>query len=159
MPKYNYPVPKFAYSYGNVPPEDYEGPVYPPIPAGEHLVEMLEEYGIPPLDFALATGLSPSYIDQILDGSKPITAEAALRIGKALRMSAETWLRLQLHYDLETASDDSNLSQIQPLIPPLDEIPLEPEPESETDDGAADAQPAAAAASEPEPAAQPAIAP
>lgn len=157
MPKYNYPVPKFAYSYGNVPPEDYEGPVYPPIPAGEHLVEMLEEYGIPPLDFAIATGLSPSYIDQILDGSKPITAEAALRIGKALRMSAETWLRLQLHYDLETASDDSNLSQIQPLIPPLDEIPLEPEPESAAN-GATETKPAADAP-EPQPAAEPAIAP
>lgn len=75
----------------------------PPIHPGEFLRETLEELGLTQAAFAAAIGVSPMRISYVLKGARPVTAELALRIGRALGQSPYYWLNLQTAYDLKTA--------------------------------------------------------
>lgn len=66
--------------------------------------EFLEPAGITQYRLAKATGLSQVQIGNILRGRRGITAETALRLERALGMSAQTWMNLQTLYDLERAT-------------------------------------------------------
>ena len=68
--------------------------------------EFLEPAGISQYRLAKATGLSQVQIGNILRGRRGITAETALRLERALGMSAQTWMNLQTLYDLERATLD-----------------------------------------------------
>ena len=70
---------------------------------GEFLAEILTELDISQAAFARAVGVSPMRISHVVNGSRPMTAELALRFGKALGQSPEYWLNLQSAYDLATA--------------------------------------------------------
>ncbi len=74
----------------------------PPIHPGEFLREALDELGLTQVAFAAAIGVSPMRISHVLKGSRPVTAELALRFGRAFGQSAEYWLNLQTAYDLKT---------------------------------------------------------
>ena len=65
--------------------------------------EFLEPAGISQYQLASATGLSQMQISNIVNGKRGISAETALRLEKALGMSAGTWMNLQSLYDLELA--------------------------------------------------------
>ena len=56
----------------------------PPIHPGEFLRETLDELGLTQASFAQAIGVSPMRVSHILKGQRPVTAELALRLGKAL---------------------------------------------------------------------------
>ena len=53
--------------------------------------------------FARAAGVSAMRVSHVVTGARPITADLALRFGKALGQSPEYWLNLQAAYDLATA--------------------------------------------------------
>ena len=89
-----------------------------PIHPGEHLAEILDELGISNAKLAAAIGVAPSTIEKIVGGQSPITGDAALRIGKAFRMSPEFWLRLQNMYELDVARLSTDTDGITPLVPP-----------------------------------------
>ena len=72
---------------------------------GEHLAEILEDLDLSTVEFAEATGMGESQLGAILKTLMPITADVAVRIGKALDMTPEFWLNLQTDYDLEEASE------------------------------------------------------
>ena len=72
---------------------------------GEHLAEILEDLGISVNEFARATGIDAGRLDAIAKTRDPITADVAVRIGKALDMTPEFWLSLQSDYDLEMLSE------------------------------------------------------
>ena len=40
-------------------------------------------------------------INEIVKGQRAVTADTALRLGRYFKMSAQFWLNLQSHYDLE----------------------------------------------------------
>jgi addiction module HigA family antidote len=44
-------------------------------------------------------------ISHVVNGSRPVTAELALRFGKAFGQSPQYWLNLQALFDLEVARD------------------------------------------------------
>ena len=87
-----------------------------PIHPGGHLAEILDELGITQYRLAKAIGASPRRINEIVHGSHSITADTALRIGKALDMSPEYWLNLQRMYDLDVARAATDVSAIEPLV-------------------------------------------
>ena len=87
-----------------------------PIHPGEHLAEMLEELGISQYRLAKVVGVSPRRINEIVHGKRAITADSALRIGKALGTSPEYWLILQRMYDLEVAQSVLNTDEIETLV-------------------------------------------
>lgn len=64
----------------------------------------MEPAGVTQYRLAQATGLSQVQIGNLVRGKRGITAETALRLERALGMSAQTWMNLQSLYDLEKAS-------------------------------------------------------
>ena len=74
----------------------------PAIHPGEFLREILDELGLTRAAFASALGISPMRVSHLLKGDRPVTAELALRLGRALGQSPQYWLNLQATYDLKT---------------------------------------------------------
>ena len=75
----------------------------PAIHPGEFLAETLQELGMSQARFARAIGVSPMRISHVVNGTRPVSAELALRIGRALGQSPQYWLNLQTMYDLKVA--------------------------------------------------------
>ncbi len=89
-----------------------EGPIHP----GEHLADILRDLGVSQRRLADASGVPPFRISRIVRGRRAITADTALRIGRALRMTPDFWLNLQHMHDLEAARAATDVSAIAPLV-------------------------------------------
>lgn len=90
----------------------------PPVHPGEILMEeFLEPMGIPQNRLAVSIDVPPRRINEIVHGMRRITADTALRLGRFFGMSAQFWINLQSHYDLEVERDaiGDQLDKIQPL--------------------------------------------
>lgn len=69
--------------------------VYPP---GETLVEWLDEHDVTRDDFARRCGLPKPRLDQILDGTAPITEQIASALARTTGVSSAFWNRLESSY-------------------------------------------------------------
>lgn len=89
----------------------------PAIHPGEFLRETLAELALTQVAFADAIGVSPMRVSHLLRGERPVTAELALRMGKALGQTPQFWLNLQTAYDLKVAQIEmkSSLRAVQRL--------------------------------------------
>ena len=77
-----------------------------PIHPGEVLLEeFLEPLGISQYRLAKDTSVSARRINEIVHGTRSITADTALRLGRYFGTSAQFWLNLQTHFDLEVQQD------------------------------------------------------
>lgn len=93
---------------------DKHAPIHP----GEVLMEdFLKGFGITQNKLAVAIGVPPRRINEIVHGKRSITADTALRLGRYFGTSAQFWLSLQDHYDLDIATDriETQLDAIQPI--------------------------------------------
>jgi addiction module HigA family antidote len=75
----------------------------PAVHPGAFLRETLEDMGLTQVAFADAIGVSPMRVSHLLKGDRPVTAELALRLGRALGQTPQYWLNLQTTYDLKVA--------------------------------------------------------
>ena len=87
-----------------------------PIHPGEHLAEIMEELGITQYRLAKTIGVPQIRIHDIVHCRRSITADTALRIGRALGMTPDYWLNLQRTYDLDVARVKTDVSAIEPLV-------------------------------------------
>ena len=87
-----------------------------PIHPGEHLAEILDELGITQYRLSKTIGVPQIRISEIVHCRRSITADSALRIGRALGMTPDFWLNLQRMYDLDVARSKTDLSHIRPLV-------------------------------------------
>ena len=87
-----------------------------PIHPREHLAEMLAELGVSQYRLARTIGVPPRRINEIVHGRRSVTADTALRIGRALGTTPEFWLNLQRMYDLDMARNAADVSRIEPLV-------------------------------------------
>ncbi len=89
----------------------------PPIHPGEFLAEIMAERNISQAEFARVIGISPMRISHLIKGTRPLTAEIALLMGRALGQSPQYWLNLQTAYDLKRAEKmiGRRLLTIRPL--------------------------------------------
>lgn len=72
------------------------------ITPGEILEEdFLKPMGLTQYRLAKDIGVPARRINEIVNGSRAISADTALRLGRYFKMSAQFWLNLQSHYDLE----------------------------------------------------------
>lgn len=69
---------------------------------GDFLSELLEEAAISQAEFARLIDVSPMRISHVVRGARPVTAELALRFGRAFGQTPQYWLNLQSDYDLKT---------------------------------------------------------
>ncbi len=93
-------------------------PIMSPIPPGEVLIqEYLEPLGVTQHRLALAIGVPPRRINEIVHGKRRITADTALRLARYFGTTERFWLNLQGRYDLEVERDRlaPTLKEIQPL--------------------------------------------
>jgi len=76
------------------------------ITPGEVLVEdFLKPFGLSQYRLAKDIGVPARRINEIVKGERAITADTALRLGRFFNMSAQFWLNLQSHYDLEAEQE------------------------------------------------------
>ena len=76
----------------------------PPLHPGEILrEEFLVPLSLSPGTLAKAMGVPRTRVERIAAETSGITADTALRLGKALGTSAQLWLNLQNRYDMKTA--------------------------------------------------------
>lgn len=88
-----------------------------PIHPGEVLMEdFIVGFGITQNKLAVSIGVPPRRINEIVHGKRAITADTALRLGKYFGTSAQFWLNLQTHYDLDLA-EDRVIDQIEAITP------------------------------------------
>lgn len=81
---------------------DKHAPIHP----GEVLQEdFLDAFGITQHKLAVSIGVPPRRINEIVHSKRGITADTALRLAKYFGTSAQFWLNLQSHYDLDLAED------------------------------------------------------
>jgi addiction module HigA family antidote len=80
---------------------------FPPLHPGEVLSEeFLIPLGLSQHRLALAMRVPAQKINDIVHGRRGVTADTALRLGRALGTSAEFWMGLQADYDLQAALDE-----------------------------------------------------
>lgn len=84
-------------------PEDKLQPIHP----GEVLLEeFLKPMNLSQSRLALAIGVHPRRINEIVLRKRGITADTALRLARYFGTSPQFWLGLQGDYDLDVAMDD-----------------------------------------------------
>jgi antitoxin HigA-1 len=90
----------------------------PPIHPGEYIRELLEELGLTQTAFAQAIGVTPMRVSHLLKAQRPVTAELALRLGRALGQTPQYWLNLQTAFDLKVAQSTfrGSLHQVRKLV-------------------------------------------
>lgn len=92
---------------------------YDPITPGEYLEhEFLEPLNITQTQLARDIDVSISRISGIIHGTRAITADTAIRLGIYFKTTAQMWMNLQSHYDLEI-TERQKLALIQDRIRPL----------------------------------------
>lgn len=75
-----------------------------PIHPGEILLEdFMRPLGLSINRLARDLNVPPNRISAIVNGTRAITADTALRLGTYFHISPETWLGLQVDYDLRLA--------------------------------------------------------
>jgi len=89
---------------------------FQPVHPGVILREIIGEMGISQSHLAHDISVSPMRISYIINGSRPITGDIALRLGRYLGQSPQFWMNLQSNFDMQTAQDKigKSLKRIQP---------------------------------------------
>jgi addiction module HigA family antidote len=96
-----------------------DAPAMAPIHPGEILqLEFLEPLRVTQHRVAVAIGVPPRRINEIVHGKRGITADTALRLARYFGTSERFWLNLQSRYELEVERDrlGGTLDQIEPLV-------------------------------------------
>jgi len=79
---------------------------FPPVHPGEVILhDYLEPLGMSQYALAKALGITQARLGEIVRGRRAISPDTALRLARYFGTSAEFWLGMQAHYDLEIARD------------------------------------------------------
>jgi addiction module HigA family antidote len=91
---------------------------------GEHLSEELQALDMSAAELARNMGVPTNRITQILNGTRSITGDTALRLGHFFGTSAQFWLNLQSLYDLRIAEQRAGKSiQALPRLKRREPVP------------------------------------
>ncbi len=95
-------------------PRSLHRPVHP----GQVLkLDFLEPMGLSAYRLSQEIGVSAQQIGRVINGSRSISAELALRLARFFGTSAEVWMGLQAQYDLDLAADAKG-REIERLVQP-----------------------------------------
>jgi antitoxin HigA-1 len=75
----------------------------PAIHPGEHLAEELKALDMSAAELARKIRVPTNRVTQILNGTRSVTGDTALRLGHFFGTSAQFWLNLQSLYELRLA--------------------------------------------------------
>ena len=86
---------------------------------GEVIKDELEFRGISQRRLASEIGVPASQLNEVLNAKRPLSAEMALLIGKALDLDAEPLLGLQMKYNLRSAKRNKSFLRRLKDIPKI----------------------------------------
>ena len=75
--------------------------------------DCLEPLGLSVTEGARVLGVTRRTLNNVVNGKSGISPEMAIRLAKAFGSTAETWLRMQLAYDLAEARKDESKIKVQ----------------------------------------------
>jgi len=87
----------------------------PPHP-GELIGDNLDELGISVTAAAKALGVSRQQLHAVISARAGVTPEMAVRLEKALGSTADTWLRMQMNYDLAQIREKAASIKVKRLV-------------------------------------------
>ena len=102
-----------------MPPKNGMRPIHP----GELLQDELVELGTSPDEFDELLGLPGGTVAQIVQGTRNIDADFALRIARYLGGGERLWMNLQVSYDLKIAQRKSGAAIAKQITPRKDNPP------------------------------------
>lgn len=79
-----------------------------PIHPGEMIKDEIEYRGLSQRKLAEQMGISPTLLNEILNGKRSVSTEYALLFEAALGIDAEIWLRQQGRYDMQKAKSNKS---------------------------------------------------
>jgi len=91
--------------------------VRPAIHPGEILADELDELNISAAELGRQLHVPTNRITQILNGTRAITADSALRLGRWFGTGPELWLNLQRSYDLRLAEETIGAEILRTIQP------------------------------------------
>lgn len=74
-----------------------------PIHPGLLVTECLNDLGLTVAEAAKGLGITRQQLHNVIAGRSGVTPEMAIRFEKAFGSTADTWLRMQMNYDLAQA--------------------------------------------------------
>jgi addiction module HigA family antidote len=75
--------------------------------------DCLEFLGLSVREGAKVLGVTRQALNNVVNGKAAISPEMAIRLSKAFGSTPETWLRMQLAYDLAAARKDESKIKVQ----------------------------------------------
>ena len=88
----------------------------PPHPGRSVRHDCLEPLGLTITDGAKVLGVSRQALNSLVNGKGGISPEMAIRLDKAFGGGAETWLRLQMAYDLAQARQHEREIKVKRVV-------------------------------------------
>lgn len=91
---------------------------FAPVHPGEVILhDYLEPLGMSQYALAKALDITQARLGEVVRGRRAISPDTALRLARYFGTSAEFWLGMQAHFDLESARD-KHLEEIQRSVSP-----------------------------------------
>ena len=87
------------------------GYAFCPTHPGEVLKDEIESRGISQKKLAAQMGLSYTVLNEILNERRPLTVNNALLFEAAIGVPADSLMRIQLKYNMQTARQDKSFSE------------------------------------------------
>jgi len=75
--------------------------------------DCLEPLGLSVTEGARVLGVTRQALNNVVNGKSAISPQMAIRLAKAFGSTAETWLRMQLAYDLAAARKDESKIKVR----------------------------------------------
>lgn len=67
-------------------------------------------------ELALLLGVKPSFLNEIINGKRPVTADIAVLLETALGISADYWMKFQMQYEIDSARiKEKNILKIKQI--------------------------------------------
>jgi addiction module HigA family antidote len=90
----------------------------PPHPGDIIRDQCLEPLGLTVTAAAKGLGVTRKALSELLNGHSGVSPDMAIRLSKAFGSSAETWLKLQMQYDLRQAAQRARAIKVKPFPAP-----------------------------------------
>ena len=85
----------------------------PPHPGRSIRAACLEPLGLSVTDGAKVLGVTRQTLNNVINGRSGVSPQMAIRLAKAFGSTPETWLRMQLAYDLAVARKEENKIKVR----------------------------------------------
>jgi antitoxin HigA-1 len=92
---------------------EMKNPVHP----GLLVAECLNDLGLSVVEASKGLGVTRQQLHNVIAGRSSVTPEMAIRFEKAFGSTADTWLRMQMNYDLTKLRSHADKIAVRRLAP------------------------------------------